>query len=524
MWSTDRNNFSVDFFAELRHQCLLEARHKFKALEAGIEKLRFSHERKIQMDYGNDVLQEINSSSQFIPVPTGRGSNERKSVKEANGEEFTRLQEDIDNNFPPPLGFDLLEDPEMSQTIEGQGNCESRISADSLDNCSIGKANMNEEKAKEETVQILGLANSNPITLHFSHSDVVGCGSTSTVFSGFLYRQDSQSQDPKNSTGVPVAIKKMRLPYTPRVLRSLYLMVDSPFSTLTSPYLLESFHIDIKGVDVSDKKGPVLLVSAVSPLATSGSVYDWLVKKERLIEKEIREVAQAILIALETLHSIGVVHNDVKPQNVFVFMEKEVKTNEESTEITQTSMLKLGDFTSLSTASPISKILEELHSPESERKLLLENLGPSIPLGTGMYMSPEACLGCADSTGNDLWSLGITLFQLATGHAPWTPMESANPFMILNGFRSKFASGDLFPFQCERTSKIMEVENYHESGKASFNDLCEKSFGAIVDEINDPLLFSTEFSEIVNACLKENPAERPSAKSLLKHPFFEKNF
>lgn len=101
-------------------------------------------------------------------------------------------------------------------------------------------------------------------------------------------------------------------------------------------------------------------------------------------------VAQRVLEALEHAHSVGIVHRDIKPANLIITKEPKVKVT---------------DF----------GLVRVLSATTSERLSAYGEI-----LGTPQYMSPEqACSGEVDARA-DLYSLGITLFELMTGRAPFS--------------------------------------------------------------------------------------------------------
>jgi tetratricopeptide (TPR) repeat protein len=102
-----------------------------------------------------------------------------------------------------------------------------------------------------------------------------------------------------------------------------------------------------------------------------------------------------MLAALYFVHEAGVVHLDVKPQNVFI---REVEGG-----IT----VKLGDF-GFSTSGA--------------------ELAGAPAKGTAEYISPEVAEGNEIDGRTDLWSLGIMLYQLLEGRCPF---ESASPVELL---------------------------------------------------------------------------------------------
>jgi tRNA A-37 threonylcarbamoyl transferase component Bud32 len=96
-----------------------------------------------------------------------------------------------------------------------------------------------------------------------------------------------------------------------------------------------------------------------------------------------------VIAGLEAAHAIGILHRDIKPSNCFRDTEGTVK---------------IGDFgLSISTAA------------RAETSLTLQGAF----LGTPMFCSPEQLRGEALDARSDLYSVGITLFYLLTGHTPF---------------------------------------------------------------------------------------------------------
>src|SRR5437667_662190 len=112
------------------------------------------------------------------------------------------------------------------------------------------------------------------------------------------------------------------------------------------------------------------------------------------------DIAIQVASALATAHEAGIVHRDIKPENIMLRPDGYVK------------VLDFG----------IAKLAEQevpVTVPTDEALLLVEtNLG-SI-LGTVRYMSPEQARGAPIDKGTDVWSLGVVLYEMVTGHAPFT--------------------------------------------------------------------------------------------------------
>ena len=108
-----------------------------------------------------------------------------------------------------------------------------------------------------------------------------------------------------------------------------------------------------------------------------------------LSTEEILHIAEGVLSALAYMHRKGVVHRDIKPGNVII--EKE------------THRAILADF------GLARRIESDSH---------LTHTGQF--LGTPYYVSPEQAKGEKASFASDVYSVGITLFEMATGKLPFT--------------------------------------------------------------------------------------------------------
>jgi serine/threonine protein kinase len=121
------------------------------------------------------------------------------------------------------------------------------------------------------------------------------------------------------------------------------------------------------------------------------SLKDYLERKEKLSNDEIRYILLQMLEALEYVHSQGLVHRDIKPSN---FM------------LTPQGKVKLMDF----------GIAKQTNASSPE----YTSTGTNQQMGTPMYMSPEQILETRNVTEqSDIYSLGVVLWQMVTGRKPY---------------------------------------------------------------------------------------------------------
>lgn len=116
------------------------------------------------------------------------------------------------------------------------------------------------------------------------------------------------------------------------------------------------------------------------------SLNDYLDKKRKLSWRDAVHFADQILMALEHAHEKGIVHRDVKPQNIMLLRDGTVK---------------VADF-------GIAKL------PNIETKSVQDKA-----IGTVYYMSPEQACGQSTGFASDIYSLGIVLYEMTTGRLPF---------------------------------------------------------------------------------------------------------
>jgi non-specific serine/threonine protein kinase len=124
-----------------------------------------------------------------------------------------------------------------------------------------------------------------------------------------------------------------------------------------------------------------------------------VLKQRNLSVNEILNIAEQIANGLSAAHEAGVVHRDLKPENIMIRHD---------------GYVKILDFGIAKLAESQRSILDTEGQTEAQF-----GTKAGMIMGTPSYMSPEQAKGQNVDARTDIWSFGIILFEMITGHVPF---------------------------------------------------------------------------------------------------------
>ncbi len=133
--------------------------------------------------------------------------------------------------------------------------------------------------------------------------------------------------------------------------------------------------------DVGDDRG---LYYIVMELIEGITLKEYIQKKGRLTPKEVISTAVQVCSAMEMAHSRNIIHRDIKPQNIMISKEGKVK-------VTDFGIAKATSSNTISTNA----------------------------MGSVHYTSPEQARGGFSDAKSDIYSLGISMYEMITGKLPF---------------------------------------------------------------------------------------------------------
>lgn len=133
--------------------------------------------------------------------------------------------------------------------------------------------------------------------------------------------------------------------------------------------------------DVGEDRG---LYYMVMELVEGITLKEYIEKKGRLSHKEVISIAIQMCSGIGAAHAAGIIHRDIKPQNIIISKDGKVKVT---------------DF--------------------GIAKAVTSNTISTNAMGSVHYTSPEQARGGFSDQKSDIYSIGITLYEMVTGQVPF---------------------------------------------------------------------------------------------------------
>jgi len=143
-----------------------------------------------------------------------------------------------------------------------------------------------------------------------------------------------------------------------------------------------------------------------------------MIKRERLPLDRIVTMTRQLASALAAAHGKGIVHRDLKPANIQVTPDGSVKILDFGVAHAMSAAATAAAADVMATLTT-STATDTVGTLQADRRMMHP--------GTPAYMSPEQMFGRAIDQRSDIYSLGVIVYEMATGHRPYATGDRLEP-------------------------------------------------------------------------------------------------
>ncbi|KAK9758746.1 Protein kinase domain [Popillia japonica] len=335
---------------------------------------------------------------------------------------------------------------------ESSSQANNLVRSDSLDNLTARLEELDMNDTEKKRIEVF-LCEKEKIGVDLSDDDFEKLGELGSGNGGVVMKVRHKT------SGLIMAKKLIHLEVKPaikkQIIRELKVLHNCNFPNIVGFY----------GAFYSDGE-----ISICMEYMDAGSLDLILKKASRIPENILGKITSAVLKGLSYLRDKhAIIHRDVKPSNILINSNGEIK---------------ICDF--------------------GVSGQLIDSMANSF-VGTRSYMSPERLQGTLYSVQSDIWSLGLSLVEMAIGMYPIPPPDAKTLAAIFGPKADGDSPGHT---NGPRPMAIFELLDY------------------IVNEPPPKLpagIFSDEFKDFVDRCLKKKPEDRADLKTLMNHEWIRKS-
>ena len=218
--------------------------------------------------------------------------------------------------------------------------------------------------------------------------------------------------------GEIVAIKKIKKDVVLLKNQIKHTMDEQDFlSKVNSPWIVK--------LKASFQEGDYLYL--VMEYLPGGDLMGLFIAKDVLTEDEAKFYICEMILAIESIHELNCIHRDIKPDNVLIGKDGHIK-------LTDFGLAKISD----------KVFKEDIIDYRVDEKKNRHNRNYTC-VGTAYYVAPEVILKKGYGKEIDWWSLGVILFEMVSGYAPFCSKKTQDVCYKVTHF-NKYLK---FPLRCK---------------------------------------------------------------------------